>query len=150
MTLVEKIDQDLKAAMIAKDEVKKLTIRGIKKDIIEARTAPGSNGEVSDEVVLKIVTKMLKQRKESATIYVQQGRPELAESEMAEAAVLENYLPQQLSPEALTAAIKDIVAEVGAAGPKDMGKVMGVASKKLAGLADGRAISETVKLILNS
>jgi uncharacterized protein len=150
MTLVEKIDQDLKAAMLAKDEVKKMTIRGIKKDIIEARTAPGSNGEVSDDVVLKIVTKMLKQRKESATIYEQQGRPELAESELAEAAVLENYLPQQMSPEALTAAIKDIVAEVGAAGPKDMGKVMGVASKKLAGLADGRAISETVKLILNS
>lgn len=150
MTLTEKIDQDLKAAMIAKDEVKKLTIRGIKKEIIEARTAPGSNGEVSDETILKIVSKMLKQRRESTAIYLQQNRPDLADGEIAEAAVLETYLPQQMSAEELEASIKTLIAEVGAVGPKDMGKVMGVASKKLAGLAEGRAISEMVKILLNT
>lgn len=150
MKLTEQIDADLKAAMLAKDEVRKLTIRGIKKDIIEARTAPGFSGEVSDEDVIKIVSKMLKQRKESATIYVQQGRPELADSELAEAAILEAYLPKQLSLEELTAALKAIMEQVGAQGPKDMGKVMGVASKQLAGKVDGRLISETVKQLLNN
>lgn len=150
MKLTEQIDADLKAAMLAKDEVRKLTIRGIKKDIIEARTAPGFSGEVSDEDVIKIVSKMLKQRKESATIYVQQGRPELADSELAEAAILEAYLPKQLSLDELTAALKAIMEQVGAQGPKDMGKVMGVASKQLAGKVDGRLISETVKQLLNN
>lgn len=150
MSLTEKIDQDLKAAMIARDEVRKLTIRGIKKDIIEARTAPGSTGEVSDEMVLKIVSKMLKQRKDSATIFQQQGRPELAENELAEAEILQNYLPQQLTTSELESAISAIILEVGANGSKDMGKVMGVASKKLAGLAEGRAISEMVKSLLNA
>lgn len=150
MKLTEQIDADLKVAMLAKDEVRKLTIRGIKKDIIEARTAPGFSGEVTDEDVIKIVSKMLKQRKESATIYVQQGRPELAESELAEAAILEAYLPKQLSLEELTVALKAIMQQVGAQGPKDMGKVMGVASKQLAGKVDGRLISETVKQLLNN
>jgi uncharacterized protein len=150
MSLAEQIDQDLKAAMLARDEVRKLTIRGIKKDIIEAKTAPGSNGEVSDDMVLKIVSRMLKQRKESAEIYQQQSRPELAENELAEAAILEAYLPKQMSASELEEAIKVLITEVGADGPKDMGKVMGVASKKLAGLAEGRVISETVKRLLNS
>ncbi len=148
MTLAEQIDQDLKAAMLAKDEVRKLTIRGIKKEIIEAKTAPGASGEVTDEIVLKIVSKMLKQRKDSAGIYQQQARPELAESELAEAAILETYLPKQLSTEELEAALKLLIAEVGAKGPQDMGKVMGVASKKLAGLVEGRVLSETVKRLL--
>lgn len=148
MKLTEQIDADLKAAMLAKDEVRKLTIRGIKKDIIEARTAPGFSGEVTDEDVIKIVSKMLKQRKESATIYVQQGRPELADSELAEAAILEAYLPKQLSLDELVVALKAIMEQVGAQGPKDMGKVMGVASKQLAGKVDGRLISETVKQLL--
>ncbi len=150
MKLTEQIDADLKTAMLAKDEVRKLTLRGIKKEIIEARTAPGSNGELTDDDVVKIVSKMLKQRKESAAIYVQQGRPELADSEMAEASILEAYLPKQLSSEELDAAIKAIIVQVGAQGPKDMGKVMGVASKQLAGQVEGRLLSETVKQLLNN
>ena len=150
MKLTEQIDADLKAAMLARDEVRKLTIRGIKKEIIEARTAPGSTGEVSDEEVVKICVKMLKQRKDSATIYSQQGRAELAENELAEAAILETYLPKPMSLEELEAAIRDIIAQTGAQGPKDMGKVMGLASKQLAGKVEGRILSEAVKTILNS
>jgi uncharacterized protein YqeY len=148
--LTEQIDADLKAAMLAKDEVRKLTIRGIKKEIIEAKTAPGSNGEVSDEDIIKICAKMLKQRKDSATIYQQQGRNELAENELAEAAIIETYLPKQMTQEELYDAIKSIITETGASGAKDMGKVMGVASKKLAGKVEGRILSEAVKTILNS
>lgn len=150
MNIAEQIDADLKTAMKAKDEVAKLTIRGIKKEIIEAKTAPGANGEVSDEQILKIVAKLLKQRKDSAAIYAEQGRADLADSELAEAAVLESYLPQQMTVQELDAAIQDIIAQTGAQGPKDMGKVMGVASKQMAGKAEGRAISETVKRLLNS
>ncbi len=150
MKLTEQIDADLKSAMLARDEVRKLTIRGIKKEIIEAKTAPGSNGEVSDEDIIKICAKMLKQRKDSATIYQQQGRNDLADNELAEAAVIETYLPKQMTQEELYDAIKTIIAETGAAGAKDMGKVMGVASKKLAGKVEGRILSEAVKTILNS
>lgn len=150
MNLAEKIDADLKAAMIARDEVRKLTVRGIKKEIIEARTAPGANGEITDDTILKIVTKLLKQRKDSATIYAQQNRPELADNELAEAAILESYLPKQMSAEELEAAVKAVVTDTGATGPKDMGKVMGQASKLLAGKAEGRLISEMVKTVLNS
>jgi len=149
MKLTEQIDADIKAAMIARDEVKKLALRGIKKEIIEARTAPGSTGEVSDEDVVKICAKMLKQRKDSANIYIQQGRPELAENELAEAAVIENYMPKQLSAEELEAELSKIIAQTGAQGPKDMGKVMGVASKQLAGKVEGRVLSETVKKLLS-
>jgi len=148
MNLAEQIDADLKTAMIARDEVRKLTVRGIKKEIIEAKTAPGANGIVTDDMILKIVTKLLKQRKDSAAIYMQQNRPELAENELLEAAILEAYLPKQMSAEELEAAVKAIVAETGAEGPKDMGKVMGVASKQLAGKAEGRLISEMVKTVL--
>ncbi|MCE5174653.1 MAG: GatB/YqeY domain-containing protein [Bacteroidales bacterium] len=150
MNLVEQIDADLKSAMLARDEVRKLTIRGIKKEIIEAKTAPGANGEVSDDTILKIVAKLLKQRKDSAAIYSEQGRVDLAENELAEAAVLETYMPKQMSAEELDAAIRDMIAQTGAQGPKDMGKVMGVATKKLAGKAEGRVISETVKRLLNA
>jgi hypothetical protein len=150
MNLVEQIDADLKSAMLARDEVRKLTIRGIKKEIIEAKTAPGANGEVSDDTILKIVAKLLKQRKDSAAIYSEQGRADLAENELAEAAVLETYMPKQMSAEELDAAIRDMIAQTGAQGPKDMGKVMGVATKKLAGKAEGRVISETVKRLLNA
>jgi len=150
MKLTEQIDADLKAAMLARDEVRKLTIRGIKKDIIEARTAPGSNGEVSDADVLKIVARMLKQRKDSAAIYIEQGRPDLAENELAEAGVLEEYMPKQLSEEELVAAIKAIIAQTGAQGPKDMGKVMGFATKQLAGKVEGKVLSQAVKQLLNA
>lgn len=150
MKLTEQIDADLKAAMLARDEVRKLTIRGIKKEIIEAKTAPGSNGEVSDEEVLKILSKMLKQRKDSAAIYTEQNRSDLAENELAEAAILESYMPKQMTPGEIEAAVREIVSQTGAQGPKDMGKVMGVATKKLAGRVEGKILSETVKRILNS
>jgi uncharacterized protein len=150
MKLTEQIDADLKAAMIARNEVGKLTIRDIKKEIIEAKTAPGANGEVSDDTVMKILVKMLKQRKESAEIYIQQNRPDLAENELAEATVIEKYMPKAMSPEELEKAIGDIIAKTGAQSSKEMGKVMGLAGKELAGKADGRTISEVVKRLLNS
>jgi uncharacterized protein YqeY len=150
MKLTEQIDADLKAAMIARNEVEKLTIRDIKKEIIEAKTAPGANGEVSDDTVMKILVKMLKQRKESAEIYIQQNRPDLAENELAEATVIEKYMPKAMSPEELEKAIGKIIAKTGAQSSKDMGKVMGIAGKELAGKADGRTISEVVKRLLNS
>ena len=149
MSLFDTISNDIKSAMLAKDRVKLEALRGVKKEFIEAKTAKGGSGELSDDAALKILAKMVKQRRESAAIYVEQNRPELAESELAEAAVIEAYMPKQLSDEELTAELQVILAEVGAAGPQDMGKVMGVASKRLAGRADGRAISTKVKELLN-
>ena len=124
-------------------------LRGIKKEFIEAKTAKGSDGELHDDVALKILSKMAKQRRESAQIYTEQNRPDLAEPELAEAAVIESYLPQPMSEAELEEAIKAIIAEVGATSVKEMGKVMGAASKKLAGKADGKAISEKVKALLS-
>ncbi len=149
MSLFDTISNDIKSAMLAKDRVKLEALRGVKKEFIEAKTAKGGSGELSDDAALKILAKMVKQRRESAAIYVEQNRPELAESELAEAAVIEAYMPKQLTEEELTAELQAIIAEVGAAGPQDMGKVMGVASKRLAGRADGRAISTKVKDLLN-
>ncbi|MBQ6938917.1 MAG: GatB/YqeY domain-containing protein [Muribaculaceae bacterium] len=149
MSLFDTISNDIKSAMLAKDRVKLEALRGVKKEFIEAKTAKGGSGELSDDVALKILAKMVKQRRESAAIYVEQNRPELAESELAEAAVIEAYMPKQLSDEELTAELQAILTEVGATGPQDMGKVMGVASKRLAGRADGRAISTKVKELLN-
>ena len=150
MNLFDKVSEDIKKAMLARDKVRLEALRGAKKEFLEAKTAKGANGELSDENATKILVKMVKQRKESAKIYEENNRAELAQNELAEAAVLEEYLPKQLSAEELEAEIRAVIAEVGAAGPKDMGKVMGVASKRLAGKAEGRAISETVKNILNS
>lgn len=149
MSLFDTISNDIKSAMLAKDRVKLEALRGVKKEFIEAKTAKGGSGELSDDAALKILAKMVKQRRESAAIYVEQNRPELAEGELAEAAVIEAYMPKQLTDEELTAELQAIIAEVGAAGPQDMGKVMGVASKRLAGRADGRAISTKVKELLN-
>lgn len=149
MSLFDTVSNDIKSAMLAKDRVKLDALRGIKKEFIEAKTAKGGNGELPDDVALKILAKMVKQRRESAAIYQEQNRPELAESELAEAAVIEAYMPKQLSDEELTAELQAIIAEVGAAGPQEMGKVMGVASKRLAGRADGRAISTKVKELLS-
>ena len=149
MSLFDTISNDIKNAMLAKDRVKLEALRGVKKEFIEAKTAKGGNGELSDDVALKILAKMVKQRRGSAAIYQEQNRPELAESELAEAAVIEAYMPQQLSEEELTTELQAIIAEVGATGPQDMGKVMGVASKRLAGRADGRAISTKVKELLS-
>ena len=150
MNLFDKISEDIKKAMLAREKVRLEALRGAKKEFLEAKTAKGANGELSDGNATKILVKMVKQRKESARIYEENNRPELAANELAEAAVLEEYLPKQLSADELEAEIRVIITETGAAGPKDMGKVMGVASKRLAGKAEGRAISETVKNILNS
>ena len=149
MSLFDTISNDIKAAMLAKDRVKLEALRGVKKEFIEAKTAKGGSGELSDDAALKILAKMVKQRRESAAIYVEQNRPELAEAELAEAAVIEAYMPKQLTDEELTAEVQAILVEVGATGPQDMGKVMGVASNRLAGRADGRAISTKVKELLN-
>lgn len=148
MALFDQISEDIKKAMLARDKVKLEALRGVKKEFIEAKTAKNADGELSDDTALKILQKMVKQRKESAAIFTEQNRPELAENELAEASVIEAYLPKQISDEELTAALKEIIAEVGATSAKEMGKVMGVASKKLAGKADGRVISEKVKALL--
>jgi uncharacterized protein YqeY len=124
------------------------TLRNVKKFFIEAKTAPGANDTLADSEAVKIIQKLVKQGKDAAEIYVGQGRQDLADAELAQVAVMEKYLPKQMTPEELEAALKQIIAEVGAEGPKDMGKVMGVASKKLAGLAEGRAISAKVKELL--
>lgn len=149
MALFEQISEDIKKAMLAKDKVSLEALRGIKKEMLEAKTAKGASGDLTDEAAVKILQKMVKQRRDSAEIYKQQNRPELAENELAEMAVIERYLPKQMTEEELTAALKEIIVEVGATSAKEMGKVMGVASKKLAGKADGRLISEKVKSLLN-
>ena len=136
------------SAMKEKNAVRLASLRAIKAAILLAKTAEGSNGEVTDQEIVKIIQKLVKQRKESAQQYTDAGRPELAENELAEAAVMEVYLPKQLTEAELEAELAKIIAEVGATKPQDMGKVMGVATKKLAGLADGRAISATVKKLL--
>lgn len=148
MSLFDQVSNDIKSAMLAKDKVRLEALRGIKKEFLEAKTAKGADGELSDDTATKILVKMVKQRKESAQIYTEQNRPDLAEPELAEAAVIETYLPKQMDEAELTEALKAIIAEVGATSAKEMGKVMGVASKRLAGLADGRAISAKVKELL--
>lgn len=150
MNLFDKVSEDIKKAMLARDKVRLEALRGAKKEFLEAKTAKGANGELSDENATKIIVKMVKQRKESARIYVENNRQELADNELAEAAVLEEYLPKQLSADELAAELKAIIAETGATGPREMGKVMGIASKRLAGRAEGRMISETVKNLLNN
>lgn len=149
MNLFDTISEDIKKAMLAREKMRLEALRGAKKEFLEAKTAKGANGELSDETATKILVKMVKQRKESAKIYTDNNRPELAENELAEASVLEEYLPKQLTPEELEKEVSAIISETGATGPKEMGKVMGVASKRLAGRAEGRAISETVKKLLN-
>ena len=148
MNLFDQVSEDIKKAMLAREKVRLEALRGIKKEFLEAKTAKGAGGELSDEMAVKILVKMVKQRKESAKIYEDNNRPELAENELAEAAVIEEYLPKQLSAEELEAELKAIIAETGAQGPKDMGKVMGKATKKLAGKAEGKVISAKVKELL--
>ena len=144
----KRIQADMVAAMKAKEPVRLASLRAIKAAIMLAKTAEGSTGEVDDAAVIKIIQKLVKQRKESAQQYNDAGRPELAENELAEAACMEVYLPKQLSESELREALAKIIEEVGASKPQDMGKVMGVATKKLSGLADGRAISAMVKTLL--
>ena len=149
MTIFDQVSEDIKKAMLAKDKVALDALRGVKKEFLEAKTAPGSNGELPDDRALQILQKLVKQRKESADMYRSANRPELAEEEMAQCRVIEGYLPAMMSEEELNKALEAIIAEVGAESPKDMGKVMGVATKRLAGKAEGRAISAAVKTLLN-
>ena len=149
MNLFDQVSEDIKKAMLARDKVRLEALRGIKKEFLEAKTAKWANGELSDETAIKILVKMVKQRKESAQIYLENQRNELAENELAEAKVIEEYLPKQLTEDELEAELKKIIAEVGAEGPKDMGKVMGAATKALAGKAEGKAISAKVKQLLS-
>lgn len=148
MALFDQVSNDIKEAMKAKDKVRLETLRNIKKYFIEAKTAPGANDALEDDAALKILQKLAKQGTESANLYKEKGREDLAEEELAQVRVIEGYLPKQMSPEELEAALKEIIAEVGATSAKDMGKVMGTASKKLAGKADGKAISAVVKSLL--
>ncbi len=148
MSLFDTINNDIKKAMLARDHTRLEALRGIKKEFLEAKTAKGADGELTDEMANKILAKMLKQRRESAEIYKSQNRDDLAQSELGEASVIEEYLPKPLTEEELVAALKEIIARVGATTAKEMGKVMGVASKELAGRADGKAISAKVRELL--
>ncbi|MEG0795532.1 MAG: GatB/YqeY domain-containing protein [Odoribacter sp.] len=149
MTIEEQVNEGIKNAMKAHDKIRLETMRNIKKVILETKTKPGANDQIDDAECLKIIQKLAKQGKESADIYKQQGREDLYEQESGQVAVLEEFLPKQMSDSELTEALKEIIAAVGASSPQDMGKVMGAATKKLAGLADGKAISATVKELLN-
>lgn len=150
MNIFDTISEDIKKAMLAREKVRLEALRGIKKEFLEAKTAKGANGELTDETATGILVKMVKQRNESARIYQENNRPELAENELAEAAVIKEYLPKQMSEPELEAALNEIIAETGAAGPRDMGKVMGIATERLKGKAEGRMISETVKRLLSN
>lgn len=148
MGLVDRINDDIKEAMRAKDQVRLTSLRAVKSQLLLAATEKGATGDVTDEVGIKLLQKLVKQRKESAEIFTQQGRPELAANETAEAAIIEAYLPQQLTEAELKPIIQGIITQLGATGPQDLGKVMGAASKQLAGQAEGRAISAVVKQLL--
>ena len=148
MPLEQQIQQDLKEAMKAKDAVALSANRAIKGEILLFKTAEGGAKEVTDGDILKMIQKLVKQRKEAAEQFVAGNRQDLADNELAEAAVLEKYLPKQLSPEEVREKVREIVAQVGATSIRDMGKVMGVANKALAGLSDGRTISAIVKELL--
>ncbi|MGZ5247840.1 MAG: GatB/YqeY domain-containing protein [Flavitalea sp.] len=149
MSLEQKIMTDLKAAMLSKDEKTVRSLRAIKAKIIEAKTSTGAAGEVSEEEEIKILQRMVKQRKDSVDIFRQQNREDLASKEVEEIEVIEKFLPKQMDASELKQEIQKIIAEIGAAGPGDMGKVMGAASKQLAGKADGKSISATVKELLS-
>jgi uncharacterized protein len=148
MSLEQKIMTDLKAAMLAKDEASLRSLRAIKAAILLAKTAEGGSGDLKEEDEIKLLQKLVKQRKDSLEIYRQQNRTDLAQKEEEEINVIEKFLPQQLSPEELKDLLTKIVAETGATTAADMGKVMGIASKRLAGKADGKTISAMVKEIL--
>ncbi|MCI6324150.1 MAG: GatB/YqeY domain-containing protein [Paludibacteraceae bacterium] len=148
MMLFDQISEDIKKAMLAKDKVALDALRGIKKEFLEAKTAKGGDGELHDDKALQILQKMVKQRKESAQMFLDANRPELADDELAQCKVIERYLPAMMTEEELTAALTEIIAQVGATSPQDMGKVMGVATKQLAGRAEGKAINLKVRELL--
>jgi len=148
MALEQQIQKDIMAAMKAHDYERTNAVRAIKSAILIAKTAEGGKKELEDADIIKLIQKLIKQRKEAAEQYVAAGRQELADNELAEAKVLEEYVPRQLTPEEIEVRVREIIAQTGAASPADMGKVMGVASKQLAGLADGRTLSTIVRQLL--
>jgi uncharacterized protein YqeY len=149
MSLKSRIMPAIIVAMKAKDKVALETLRAVKAELMTAETAAGATGEMSESEEVKLLMKLLKQRKDAAAIYIEQGRADLADNEMAQTKILDQFLPQQMSAEELENAVANIIVKVGAKGPADMGKVMGVTSKELAGKAEGRAIADTVKALLN-
>lgn len=148
MTLYDQVSNGIKEAMKARDKVRLETLRNIKKFFIEAKTAPGANDTLEDDAALKIIAKLAKQGKETAEVYKTQNREDLAGEELAQVAVIEEYLPKQMSEAEVETAIKAIIAQTGATSMKEMGKVMGMASKQLAGKADGKMMSAIVKKLL--
>lgn len=149
MSLEQQIMTELKAAMLAKNEAALRSLRAIKAAILLAKTAEGGSGELKADEEMKLLQKLVKQRRDSLEIFQQQNRPDLAAKEQEELDVIEKFLPKQMSPEELKVALEKIVGDLGASGPGDLGKVMGVASKQLAGKADGKAIAAMVKDLLN-
>ena len=147
--LFEQGSKDIIAAMKAKDAVRRDALRNVKKVFLEAKTAPGANDELSDADAMKILQKLAKQGREAAEIFVQQGRQDLADAELAQVAVYTDYLPKPMSAEELCEAVKAMIGELGVRSVKQMGRVMGVSTNKLAGKADGRAVSECVKKLLS-
>ena len=150
MSLEQKIMSDLKTAMLAKDEKSLRSLRAIKAAILLAKTSEGATGDLKEEDEIKLLQKLVKQRKDSLEIYTQQNRSDLAQKEKEEIEVIEKFLPQQLSADELKTELKQIITDTGASSPADMGKVMGVATKKFAGKADGKTISALVKELLTS
>jgi uncharacterized protein len=148
MDLEQKIMAEMKDAMKSKDEAGLRGLRAIKAEIIKAKTEPGAGGAVTPEKEISLLQKMMKQRRDSLDIYQQQNREDLAKKEQEEMAIIERFLPKQMSEDELRAEIQEVIAQTGASSPADMGKVMGVASKKLAGRADGKTISAVVKQLL--
>ncbi len=148
MAQFEQVSEDIKAAMLARDKVRLMTLRNIKKLFLEAKTAPGANDTLEDAAAMKLLQKLAKQGKETANTYIAAGRQDLAEEELAQVRVIEEYLPQALSEEEIERIVRDIIAQTGATSMKDMGKVMGIASKQMAGKAEGGTISQIVKRLL--
>ena len=149
MTIFDKVSEDIKTAMIAQNKIELMALRNIKKELLEAKTSKEAAGNLTDEIAVKVISKIVKQNRDAAQVFTEQNRPELAEAYNAQSEVMQRYLPARMSDEALTAAVKDIIAQVGATSVKELGKVMAVASRTLAGKADGRDISDKVKSLLN-
>lgn len=145
MSLVDKINSDIKEAMKAKDRDKLNTVRAIKSEVLKKATEAGAGDAIEDAVVVSILQKLLKQRKDSAALYVEQGRPELADEEQVQADIISAYLPEMLSEDKIGEVVVAIISKIGAAGPSDMGKVMGMATKELAGKADNKVVAQVVK-----
>jgi len=150
MSLIVKIDQDIKTAMLAREKDKLEALRAVKSALLLARTEKGATEEISEDTEIKLLQRLVKQRKESAAIYQQQNRKDLADKELFEVSIIDKYLPEQMSDEELTNIIKSLIEQTGAKGMADMGKVIGMASKQLAGKAEGKAIADKVKALLTS